>query len=187
MILLALQTGLRFGELIALRWQDIDFGKKTLTVNRNIVRGKEGSPKSNKTRTIPLTPGILYMLIEKDKCCEFIFHDSNKNPLNYGNCYHHLHKVCKAAGLRIISWHTLRHSFASQLASKNNSIVAIKELLGHSDLKTTMRYSHVNLTVLQKTIESLEEVFNENVTITSQLTIMEQQCGNKVIANLQNR
>jgi integrase len=185
MILLVLQTGLRFGELIALRWQDIDLEKKVLTVNRNIVKGVEGSPKSNKARTVPLTSSILYMLKEKKKDCEFIFHDTDKNPLKYGNCMHHLHRACKKAGLRIIGWHVLRHSFASQLVSKNNSIVAIKELLGHSDIKTTMRYSHVNLPVLQNAIDSLESVFNENVTITSQLTTLAQNRGNNLIANLQ--
>jgi integrase len=173
MILLALQTGLRFGELIALRWQDIDFEKRLLTVNRNIVRGIECSPKGNKSRIIPITRGVLNMLNDKKKNCEFVFHDSNNYPLKYRACIRQLQKICAKAGLRKIGWHVLRHSFASQLASTNNSIVAIKELLGHSDIKTTMRYSHVNLPVLQKTIESLEQIICFNGTIATQLTIPE--------------
>ena len=165
-ILLALQTGLRFGEMIALRWKDIDFNKKILTVNRNIVRGIEGSPKSNKSRIVPLTNTLFIMLNERNSKNEFIFYDSNKKSLNYGNCKRNLHKICSKAGLRKIGWHVLRHTFASNLASQNNSIVAIKELLGHSDIKTTMRYSHVNLPVLQKVMESIDQ--NQNVTITSQ-------------------
>lgn len=156
LVLLALQTGLRFGELIALRWKDIDFDRKILTVNRNIVRGIEGSPKSNKSRIVPLTNTLFTVLRERKSENEFIFYDSYKKPLKYGNCKRNLHKICAKAGLRKIGWHILRHSFASNLASQNNSIVAIKELLGHSDIKTTMRYSHVNLPVLQKVIESIE-------------------------------
>lgn len=55
MIYLAVNTGLRFGELIALKWDDINFNEKVLTVNRSIVRNVEGSPKNNKSRIIPLS------------------------------------------------------------------------------------------------------------------------------------
>lgn len=156
MILLALQSGLRFGEIIALRWEDINFDEEILTVNKNIVRGVEVSPKSNKIRVVPLTSKVINMLKEREKSCEYIFHDENNNPLKYGNCLRHLHKICKETGLRQVGWHILRHSFASNLASKNNSIVAIKELLGHSDIRTTMRYSHINIPILKKVIATME-------------------------------
>ena len=168
MILLTVRTGLRFGELIALQWTDINFKDRFLTVNRSIVRDIEGSPKSNKARTIPLVPSVLQMLEFRARASKYIFHDKKGAPLKHDFCCDNLHEICKLAGLRTIGWHKLRHSFASHLASKNNSIVAIKELLGHSDIKTTMRYAHVNLPVLQNAIESLEPAFQLNDTITAQ-------------------
>jgi integrase len=157
MILLAVRTGLRFGELIALQWDDINLKEGILVVNRSIVRNIEGSPKNNKTRVMPLSPSIINMLDERNKCGKYIFYDKAGFPLSYDVCRHKLHSICKQSGLRKIGWHTLRHSFASHLTAKRNSIVAIKELMGHSDVKTTMRYAHVNLPILQNAVLSLEQ------------------------------
>ena len=168
MILLAVRTGLRFGELIALKWEDINLMERLLIVNRSIVRGIEGSPKNNKSRTIPLTLSVCQMLNNRIHNGKYVFQYDNSLPLQYNICRNRLHEICELAGLRKMNWHMLRHSFASHLAGKRNSIVAIKELMGHSDIKTTMRYAHVNLPVLQNTIESLEPSFQENATIMPQ-------------------
>jgi integrase len=188
MILLAIKTGLRFGELIALRWEDINIEERILTVNRNIVRKIEVSPKSNRTRAIPLTNDIIYLLKNKNKNKngKYLFHDRQGNPLMYNYCLRNLHKICKKAELRKIGWHCLRHSFASHLASKNNSIVAIKELLGHTDIKTTMRYSHVNLPVLMEAIESLNPILSFNGTIASQSSDRDSEFGTVLLAKHQN-
>ncbi len=186
MILLAIKTGLRFGELIALRWQDINIEERILTVNRNIVRKIEGSPKNNRTRIVPLTYEIIQMLKNKKQGEQYLFHDRQGNPLRYNYCFRNLHKTCKKAGLRKIGWHCLRHSFASHLASKNNSIVAIKELLGHSDIKTTMRYAHVNLPVLKETIASLEPTIYINGTIATQPNGRDSEFGALLPVKIQN-
>ena len=168
LILLAVRTGLRFGELIALKREDIDFKARTLTVRKNIVRGVEGSPKNNRIRTIPLTQSVIEMLSKKGSQNEYLFQDSKGKPLYYTVCLKQLHKICGFAGLRKISWHVLRHSFASHLAAKGVSIFAIKDLLGHSDIKMTMRYSHVNLPILRSAIDVLEPAIKFNGTITAQ-------------------
>lgn len=186
MILLAVRTGLRFGELIALKWEDINFKKSLITVNRSIVRDIEGSPKNNKIRIIPLTLSVKNMLDEKNTNCKYVFHDYNHFPLKYNHCLRKLHKICKMAGLRKISWHKLRHSFASHLAERRNSIIAIKELLGHSDIKTTMRYAHVNLPVLQSAIESLEPENEKIVTLLSQPQEMKPEFKAQTSLNLNN-
>jgi len=170
MMLLAVRTGLRFGELIALKWEDIDLEKAILTVNRNISIDIEGSPKNNKSRTVPLASSVVKMLEDRKRDVEYIFHDNKGHPLTYNKCRYRLGKLCKKAAMRRIGWHTLRHSFASHLAARRNSVIAIKELLGHSDVKTTMRYAHVNLPVLQSAIETLEplgEVGHNNVTFSN--------------------
>ena len=186
MILLAVQTGLRFGELIALRWEDVNLREGLLIVNRSIVRNIEGSPKNNKMRTLPLTSGVMNMLSNRLKVSEYVFYDQEGFPLKYNACLRNLHKICQIAGLRRISWHKLRHSFASHLASRSNSIVAIKELLGHSDIKTTMRYAHINLPVLKNTIESLESGFSFNGTIASQMQNLKYKPSTRLALELQN-
>lgn len=156
MILLAVRTGLRFGELIALRWEDVDLEKAILTVSRNISREIEGSPKNNKIRTIPLSKSVIEMLNNRPKRSAYIFHDKKGMPLKYTCCRVRLKRRCLKANMRVISWHILRHTFASHLAAQSNSVITIKELLGHSDIKTTMRYAHANFVMLQSAIESLE-------------------------------
>ena len=169
MILLAVRTGLRFGELIALKWEDVNLMEGILTVNNSIVRDIEGSPKNNRTRTVPLTSSVIQMLKNREHLSKYVFHDVKGVPLKYYICRNQLIEISKIAGMRKVNWHVLRHSFASHLSAKRNSIVAIKELMGHSDIKTTIRYAHVNLPVLQNTIESLEPNFQGNGTIATQL------------------
>lgn len=177
MIFLAVKTGLRFGELIALKWQDIDFNSQTLTVRRNIVHGIEGSPKNNKTRTVPLTQSVIEMLSQMDRDNPYVFHNDKGGPLHYTYCRKKLHRFCNLAGLRIINWHILRHTFASHLATKGVSVFAIKELLGHSDIKMTMRYVHPNLPMLKTAIEALEPELPFNGTIASQTTGRDNKSG----------
>lgn len=183
MILLAVRTGLRFGELIALKWEDINFKAKTLTVSRNIVHSIEGSPKNNRIRTIPLNKDVIEMLINKTNDKEYIFYNDEGEPLHYTYCRKKLHRFCKLAGIRIINWHALRHTFASHLASKGVSVFAIKELLGHSDIKMTMRYSHVNLPVLRNAIDALEPI---NGTLTAQTLVRDSRSAILLPLKLQN-
>ncbi|MGV8018293.1 MAG: tyrosine-type recombinase/integrase [Ignavibacteria bacterium] len=186
MILLAMKTGLRFGELIALQWKDINFEKKILTVSRNRVRDLDCSPKNNKSRIIPLTSSVMKMLSDKNKKYIYVFHDKRGEPLKHDYCIDNLHLICRNADIREIGWHSLRHTFASHLASRNNSIVAIKELMGHSDIKTTMRYTHVNLPVLANVISSLDRITDFNGTTTAQLENRDVESVSSLHTNTEN-
>lgn len=144
LIIIALKTGLRFGELIALEHKNVNLQDKILTVHQSISRGKLGSTKSNKIRYIPLFDETSAVFAERKGDKGFIFSLDNKEPLNPPLCLRWLHKACDKAGLRKIGWHTLRHTFASHLVQRGVSIVVIQSLLGHADVKTTMRYSHLS-------------------------------------------
>ncbi|MCF7900582.1 site-specific integrase [Candidatus Babeliales bacterium] len=154
MILLALNTGLRFGELIALTWKDIDFEKRLLTINKAIAKGVLGSTKSNKNRYIPLTTSVIEMLRNRKRDTELIFSE-NDSFLGQARYVKKLHKLCKDLKFRRIGWHVLRHTFASHLAQKGISLKAIQELLGHSDIKTTMRYAHLSPRELRQAVDVL--------------------------------
>ena len=156
MIFLALRTGLRFGEIIALDWQDVDLNRKMLSVSKSISKGLMGSTKSNRARHIPLSGELCEMLTQRSQKSGFIFTSQGGTPKKQIPCCKALYRACRQSKLREIGWHTLRHTFASHLAQKGISLKAIQELLGHSDIRTTMRYAHLSPSELRSAIDCLE-------------------------------
>jgi integrase len=152
--LTALHTGLRLGELIGLRWEDIDYKQNLLTVRRAIVRNKVGTPKNGKTRIIPLSAPLARMFKSRQSR-GYVFTSRPGLPLSTNNCSLNISKICDKAKLERFGWHTLRHT-ATQLASNNVPIISIKELMGHSDIKTTMRYAHLIPSTLREAIQTFE-------------------------------
>ena len=161
MILLSAKTGLRRGELIGLKWEDINFNNRTLNVRRSIVNNIEGSPKSNKHRTIPIGKELFYKLWEIRQKKGYVFQVKPGHHIGARTCHDNLSKICKRAGLRTIGWHTLRHTFASHLAMKGAPVFAIKELMGHADIQTTMRYAHLAPSTLEAAISVLEPGYKD--------------------------
>lgn len=157
-VLTAIKTGLRMGELRGLKWQDIDCNNQTLTVNHSWCNYNKGlvSPKSNKIRNIPLTSEVFDVLSRGGKKSEFVFLDEFDGMFNDQRFNCELEEACKRAGLRKVTCHTLRHTFASHLAMSGAPIVSIQQLMGHADIKTTMRYAHLSQSSLKSTIDLLE-------------------------------
>ena len=145
MIALALQTGLRLGELLALRWQDLDLDLGVLTVAQSVVRGIVGSPKSGRNRHIPLTAGMVDELtaVAHDRG-ELVFCAKDGRMFTKNEAKWPLRRACDSAGLRRIGWHGLRHTFASRLVIKGAVLKNVQELMGHSSIVTTMRYAHLS-------------------------------------------
>jgi len=162
MIVVALGTGLRFGELIALSWEDIDFTNRELIIKQAYARGVLGTTKSNRIRHIPMTDSTFKVFRGMRNRKGLVFSGYGGSPLRLNNSLHRLHLLCVKAGLRKIGWHTLRHTFASQLAQGGANLVAVQGLLGHSDIRTTMRYAHINRAVLRKAIGILEKPADES-------------------------
>jgi integrase len=156
MILVALKTGMRLGELIALKWENIDFEASTIAVRYSMVRNEIGSPKNNKVRYIPLTGQVASVLRKKARDSVFVF-TYRGTFLRTDYARNSLYRICKKAGIRLVGWHKLRHSFASHIVKKNAPLKAIQELMGHADIQTTMRYAHLAPSVLKSTIELLDE------------------------------
>ncbi|MFZ2310673.1 MAG: site-specific integrase [Patescibacteria group bacterium] len=158
MILTALYTGVRIGELLALSWEDVNLKDKVLTVKNSFSAGILSSTKSNRIRYIPLVDELCELLESLQQDTGFIFIDPENN--NYPSpeaCRRNLGWICEKANLRHIGWHTLRHTFASRLAANSINIIAIKDLMGHSEIRTTMRYVHLAPHLLRDAIMTLQK------------------------------
>lgn len=157
MITLALRTGLRRGELLALRWQDLDLPAGKLFVRQNFVLGVFGTPKSGKPREIPLSDATVAMLkAHRHLRGPLVFCDDAGRVLQLDRPWAALSRACKRAGLRCVGWHVLRHTFASHLAMRNAPLKAIQELLGHASVQMTMRYAHLAPGVTRTSIDLLD-------------------------------
>ena len=157
-ILLGLRTGLRQGELLALRWDDVDLVAGRLMVKRSVARGIIGTPKNGKSREIPLSDDALLALkAERHLKGELVFCDAAGEMLTKGECKWPLWHTCKRAGLRRIGWHVLRHSFASHLAMRGVPVKAIQELMGHATIEMTMRYAHLSPDVRRDAVKLLDD------------------------------
>ncbi|MDQ3295799.1 MAG: site-specific integrase [Myxococcota bacterium] len=144
MILVGLRTGMRHGEILALRWQDVDLVAGRIMVRQNVVRGIVGTPKSGKPREIALGDDVRAALkAHRHLRGPLVFCDMGGKMLTDSESKNPLAHACKRAGLRPIGWHCLRHSFASHLAMRGATLKVIQDLLGHSTIVMTMRYAHL--------------------------------------------
>jgi integrase len=143
MALCALRTGMRVGELCALNWTNVDFERQQIAVCHSVSKGRLCSPKSNKTRYIPMADDLYAALSQARRKTGTVFPPTEGGYLTHSMTRKALVRMCKRTGLRIIGWHALRHSFASCLVSRGISLYVVQQLLGHSNVTTTMRYSHL--------------------------------------------
>lgn len=136
-VLLALNTGMRKGELLSLEWNHINFDNKILTVDFQ-------NAKSGNTRHLPLNTQAFNTLQgwqQKTNGIGFVFKDKNNAPLkDFPHIWGALLNEAKITNFR---FHDLRHHFASKLVMASVDLNTVRELLGHSDLKMTLRYAHL--------------------------------------------
>ena len=167
MILTALRTGMRQGELKGLQWSSINWENRSITVRHSLCdyTHELGSPKSNHERTVPMDTDVYEALFKRKKDTGYVFLDEKKRPFESHSLEKELREVRYKAGLRPIGWHTLRHSFASLLAMKSVPLHVVQKLLGHSTIATTMRYAHVAPTEFRTAIDMLNprNEFNSSV------------------------
>ncbi len=155
--LTALTTGLRHGELRALDWSDINWTTRILTVRHSWCGCKKGlvAPKSNRERHIPLDDELYRVLIQRRQTTGYIFLDERGEKFNGRRLNKELSNACRKSDIRRVKCHILRHTFASHLIMAGASLKAIQELMGHADIQTTMRYTHLAPSSLRATIDLL--------------------------------
>ena len=143
-VLVAGETGLRLGEMLALEWTDIDLKNRLLTVMRNDWRGSIGAPKSGRDRKILLTTRVTAALKAiRHLKGKLVFCRGDGSRWTNTTMRAGIKRQEKRAGLRVTGWHVLRHSFCSHLAMRGAPAIAIKELAGHSSIAVTNRYMHL--------------------------------------------
>lgn len=158
LILTALRTGMRQGELRGLQWSSIDWQNRSITVQHSLCDYTQEleSPKSNRKRHVHMTADLYEMLLKRKKSTGYVFLGTNGKPFDHHRIAYPLTAVCKKAGLRHFGWHTLRHTFASHLAAKGAPLNAVQALLGHSTIATTMRYAHLAPSTLRAVVDMLD-------------------------------
>lgn len=155
MIAITADTGVRFSELIALDWSDVDLAARRITISRGCVKGVFDSPKNNRIRHLRLTAEAGAALAALPHRTGLLFTNHGR-VINDETARRHLADACIRAGIEPIGWHALRHSFASELIRRGASVFSVKELLGHQDIKVTMRYAHLNQDSLDESVLLLE-------------------------------
>lgn len=145
LVLLALRTGMRQGELRGLQWEAIDWVSGVVIVRHSLSDCVKQltSTKSNKARYVPLTDDAHALLVARKQSSGYVFKNAEGRPFTGNLLLQHLHRAQTRAGLRSFGWHTLRHTFASQLAVNGVPLRVVQDLLGHSTIIMTQRYSHV--------------------------------------------
>lgn len=157
MIVVAINTGLRVGELLALRWGDLDLRRGEMHVRRSVVEGHIDTPKSGKSRKVPLNETAMEVLkAHKHLRSELLFCQDDGSMLTDGQIKWPLYRIRHRAGIADVSWHGLRHTFASHLVMRGVALKAIQELLGHSTIEVTMRYAHLSPAVLKDAVAALD-------------------------------
>ncbi len=155
MILLSLNTGLRQGELFNLKWENINFERAILTIAGDLA-------KSGKTRHLPLNTLALQLLKNwktQTKNNEFIFQNPNTNK-PFDNVKKAWRTILEQAKIEKFRWHDMRHHFASKLVMAGVDLNTVRELLGHADIKMTLRYAHLAPEHKANAVEKLVSKFS---------------------------
>jgi integrase len=140
-------TGLRRGELVALRWRDVDFAGSAIRVRASYAGAALTTPKSGRVRSVPMAPHVAEVLARMGQRRhttredELVFPGETGGYLDGSALRRRYDKALKRAGLRPLRFHDLRHTFGTRMIARAD-IRRVQEWMGHADVQTTMRYLH---------------------------------------------
>jgi integrase len=162
-VLLLVLTGLRIGELLALRWSDVDIGQSSLRVRQTVYQGRFDTPKTQASAApVPLSREAIETLIRLapgHAADGLVFANRNGSALNARNLLRRaLRPACVAAGVPRITWHSLRHTHATLLAAQGEPVKTIQSQLRHSTVRLSLElYTHQIPSSQREAVERLDE------------------------------
>ena len=161
-VALALNTGLRRGELFALRWEHVDFTTNVLTIPRT---------KAGRTRHVPMNAEVRAILETREsrlRSSYVLARTTGDRPLHSQNFVNRIFTpALQRARIDDFRWHDLRHTFASRLVMRGIDLRTVQELLGHTDVRMTLRYSHLSPAHLLHAVETLGQSRTGTATSTA--------------------
>ena len=151
-VTMALNTGMRKGEILRLRWEDLDFRRRQIRV----VNSKDGHTKNYDTRVIPMNRSVEALLRKHPRRLDspYVFQGPSGLPVTKLN--YHFTRAVKRSGIPHVRFHDLRHTFASNLVMKGIDLRTVQELLGHKDMRMTLKYAHLAPDHVRKAVEVLD-------------------------------
>jgi integrase len=156
-VLLGGEAGLRCGEMIGLRWEDVDLGKRQLCVQRSDWRGHVTTPKNGRLRHVPLTLRLAKALRDyRHLRGPLVLCQPDGASLTHNMVSTSVRRAARRAHVAVSGVHRLRHTFCSHLAMRGAPARAIQELAGHQDLVTTQRYMHLSPAAVESAIRLLD-------------------------------
>jgi len=172
-IVVALNTGMRKGEILNLKWDDLDFRQKIIYLLNT---------KNNEKKEIPMNQVVFYTLFKVKKHPESPYVFCNKDGKPYGSVKTAFRNALKKAGIKNFRFHDLRHTFASHLVMAGVDLNTVKELLGHKDIKMTLRYAHLSPDHKRRAVETL---CNKMDTIWTPKQKKEKFTAEHILSNLE--
>ena len=166
-ILLSLYTGLRLGEVLALKWQNLDIKNKLIYIDKSVgsisqnhkTLTIESSPKTQSSiREIPISKKLLDLLkvLRQYNSTDYVIVSHNEKQIQSRAYQKSFENLLKKLNIKHYGFHSLRHTFATRLLENGVDIKSISELLGHSSPTITLnRYVHTNLQNKRKAMEIL--------------------------------
>jgi integrase len=150
MYLTAAMTGLRQGELLALRWRDVDWPARKIRISGGMRNGKRRTPKSaTSSRAVPMADRVggaldrLFQASAYQGDDDLVFgHPHTGRPLDRSQVSKRFKRSLQRAGVREVRFHDLRHTFGTRMAAASVPIRTLQAWMGHADIKTTMVYTH---------------------------------------------
>jgi integrase len=159
MIILALNTAMRKGEILNLRWKNIDFDEGYIYIDQT---------KSNVPRKVPMNSIVKAALSGIKKEGEFVFRRT-KTETHFRDMFRSFKSACRKAGRPDLRFHDLRHTAATLMVTRGVDLVTVKEILGHASIQMTMRYAHPTPENKRRAVDVLASVFEpkkqENIAI----------------------
>jgi integrase len=149
-VITALNTGMRRGEILALRWKDVDLDNRKITVRNT---------KNNESRVIPINRTLYQELsnLSKESEGDYVFSNGNGHP--FGDIKKSFLSALKRARIEDFRFHDLRHTFGSHLVMQGIDLKTVQQVMGHKVIKTTMRYSHLTPEYVHDAVERLDSVW----------------------------